>query len=146
MGNTPCCDICLNKQTNEMKLYKLKGNFRCKVVDVYDGDTVTIVLYNKFGYEKHKLRMFGYDSPEMKPRLNIANRDNEIKKAKQAKLYLSNIVLNKIVTFESMGYDKYGRLLGKLFVKQQEINALMVSTGHGYPYYGGTKKVKGTVT
>ena len=146
MGNTLCCHICLNKQTNELELYKLKGNFRCKVVDVYDGDTVTIVLYNKFGYEKHKLRMFGYDSPEMKPRLNIANRDNEIKKAKQAKQYLSNIVLNKIVIFESMGYDKYGRLLGKLFVKQDEINALMVREGHGYPYYGGTKKVKGTVT
>ena len=142
MGNTLCCHICLNKQTTELELYKLKGNFRCKVVDVYDGDTVTIVLYNKFGYEKHKLRMFGYDSPEMKPRLNIANRDNEIKKAKQAKQYLSNIVLNKIVIFESMGYDKYGRLLGKLFVKGQEINQLMVNSGHGYPYYGGTKKAK----
>tara|TARA_B110000046_G_C12760347_1_gene300608 strand:+ start:256 stop:597 length:342 start_codon:yes stop_codon:yes gene_type:complete len=112
------------------------------VVDVYDGDTVTIVLYNKFGYEKHKLRMFGYDSPEMKPRLNIANRDIEIKKAKKAKLYLSNIVLNKIVTFESMGYDKYGRLLGKLFYNGTELNKLMIQKGHGYQYYGGTKRSK----
>ena len=143
MGNTLCCDVCLYRQTNELELYKLKGDFRCKVVDVYDGDTVTIILYNKFGYEKHKLRMFGYDSPEMKPRLNITNRDDEIKKAKEAKEYLSNIVLNKIVTFESMGYDKYGRLLGKLYLPKLfdriEINELMIKEGHGYPYYGGTK-------
>lgn len=144
MGNTFCCDPCLLKKTNNIALYKLKGNFRCKVVDVYDGDTVTIVLYNKLGYEKHKLRMYGYDSPEMKPRLNSPNREEEIKKAKDAKQYLSNLVLNKIVKFESMGYDKYGRLLGKLYLlnlcSEQELNQLMIDLGHGYPYFGGTKK------
>ena len=144
MGNTCCCDPCLSRQTNNLELYKLKGNFRCKVVDVYDGDTVTIVLYNKLGYEKHKLRMYGYDSPEMKPRLNSPNREEEIKKAKAAKQYLSDLVLNKIVKFESMGYDKYGRLLGKLYIlnicSEQELNQLMIDLGHGYPYHGGTKK------
>lgn len=149
MGNTFCFNPCLSYQTNELPLYKLKGNFRCKVVDVYDGDTVTIVLFNKFGFEKHKLRMYGYDSPEMKPKRDLPNREEEIKKAKEAKKYLSDLVLNKIVKFESMGYDKYGRLLGKLYIlnycSEQEINQLMVDLGYGYPYFGGTKKTPNNI-
>ena len=143
MGNSFFCDICLARQTNELPLYELVGRYRCKVVDVYDGDTVTIVLYNKFSYEKHKLRMYGYDSPEMKPRLDKENREDEIRKAKLAKEFLTDLLLNKIVEFESMGYDKYGRLLGKLYLlnccDKQEVNMLMINKGHGYPYFGGTK-------
>ena len=149
MGNTFCCYPCLSYQTNDLPLYKLEGNFRCKVVDVYDGDTVTIVLFNKLGFEKHKLRMYGYDSPEMKPKRDLPNRDDEIQKAKEAKQYLSDLVLNKIVKFESMGYDKYGRLLGKLYIlnycSEQEINQLMIDLGHGYPYFGGTKQTPNNI-
>ena len=75
MGNI--IDCCLSCQTNKLELYSLQGNFRAKVVDVYDGDTITIVIFNKFSFEKHKLRMYGYDSPEMKPKLNKENRDIE---------------------------------------------------------------------
>lgn len=142
MGNF--IDCCLITQTNDLELYSLKGNFRAKVVDVYDGDTITIVIFNKFGFEKHKLRMYGYDSPEMKPKLNIENRENIINKAKQAKEFLSNLILNKIVEFESMGFDKYGRLLGKIFItnycSRQDVNKLMLDSDFGYAYFGGTKK------
>ena len=68
-----------------MGVYKLKGNYLVKVVDVYDGDTITVILINKCGYEKHKLRMYGYDSPEIKPLKNKKNRDTEIKNALKAK-------------------------------------------------------------
>lgn len=144
MGNCICIDCCLKCTNNDLELYKLKGTFRAKVVDVYDGDTITIVIFNKCGFEKHKLRMYGYDSPEMKPRLDVANRENEIEKAKVAKKYLSDIVLNNIIEFESMGFDKYGRLLGKAYqlnyCSKVELNQLMIDQGYGYPYYGGTKK------
>lgn len=116
---------------------------------MYDGDTVTIVLYNKFGYEKHKLRMYGYDSPEMRPKKDIANREEEISKAQAAKHYLADLVLDKIVIFESMGSDKYGRLLGKLYLRRLcsniEVNQLMLEAGHGYVYTGGTKRVPPTL-
>lgn len=130
-------------------MYCLQGRFRCKVVDVYDGDTITVVLYNKFGYEKHKLRMYGYDSPEMKPRKNMENRVEEKAAALAAKQFLADLVLNKIVTFDSMGTDKYGRLLGKIYThgpvycccSETEINQQMLDSGHGYAYTGGTKRV-----
>ena len=90
--------------------------------------------------------MYGYDSPEMKPRLNIPNRNQEIENAKAAKKYLSNIVLNTIIEFESMGFDKYGRLLGKIYklsyCSKEDINQLMIDQGYGYAYYGGTKKTQ----
>lgn len=137
-------DYYLNKQTNSMELYKLKGWFRCKVVDVYDGDTCTIILKNKGSYEKHKLRMYGYDSPEIKPRLNTPNREHVIRKAIEARDFLRNLILNKIVDFESMGYDKYGRLLGKLYIQtcgiNKDINCIMLANNHGYEYKGGTKR------
>ena len=141
MGNICICNTCFNYyNNNNIEIYKLKGKYKCKVVDVYDGDTVTIVIFNRFQFEKYKLRMYGYDSPELKPKLNKKNRDIEIDNAKKAKQFLSDLVLNKILIFESFGFDKYGRLLGKLFTyKNIEINQLMIDNKFGYPYYGGTK-------
>jgi len=134
----------LKEQTNDLPLYSLKGSYCCKVVDVYDGDTVTIILINRGQFEKYKLRMYGYDSPEMKPLKSITNREEIKNKAKIAKDFLSILVLNKICEFKSMGNDKYGRLLGNLYIKINDnnicINELMIKTNHGYPYTGGTKK------
>ena len=143
-----CCEFfflsCVSD--NNLEIYKLKGSFLVKVVDVYDGDTITIILINKCGYEKHKLRMYGYDSPEIKPLKNKKNRDTEIKNALKAKNFLSKQILNKIVIFESKGYDKYGRLLGNIYLRRYfktniNINQLMIEKGFGYPYFGGTKKI-----
>lgn len=93
--------------------------------------------------------MYGYDSPEMKPRKNLPNRDEIKIAAIQAKEYMEKLILNRHCIFESMGYDKYGRLLGKLYyvdsdirfyTKPASINDIMIDNGYGYPYEGGTKK------
>lgn len=127
-------------QTNDIPLTKLQGTFNCKVVDVYDGDTCTIVLINKGSYEKHKLRMYGYDSPEMKPLLKLKNREEIKAAAVIAKEFLYNSVRDKICVFDSMGTDKYGRLLGILWCENININELMLVNKQGYPYKGGKKR------
>jgi endonuclease YncB( thermonuclease family) len=140
MGNR-AAKLILSYETNDTrKIYKITGKYICKVVDVYDGDTATISLINNCQIQKLKLRMYGYDSPELKPRLDKVNRDEEIKKAKEAKQFLSDLVLDKICTVDTRGFDKYGRLLGTLYAENVNINELMVSHGHGYEYYGGKKK------
>ena len=97
MGNTILgCRLSYFNNSN-IELYKLKGIYLSKVVDVYDGDTITVVLYNKGDFEKHKLRLNGIDTPELKPKKDIENREDEIEKAKDAKEFLSNQILNKIV-------------------------------------------------
>lgn len=129
----------LMEQTDSLPLYKLEGKFECKVVDVYDGDTCTIVLINKGGFEKHKLRMYGYDSPEMKPLLKLPNRDEIKENAIIARNFFSDFVNNKLCIFESMGTDKYGRLLGILWCDGVNVNELMLNNGYGYAYEGGKK-------
>ena len=119
-----------------------------KVLSIYDGDTLTIGIYVWNQFLKTKIRMYGYDSPEMKPKLNIPNRDSEIQKAHAAKDYLQNLIgKDNIVWIQFMKFDKYGRALANLYQigsgKKQltkSINDIMIENGHGYKYYGGTKK------
>ena len=139
MGNKIAKTL-LSYENNSRPIYKIVGRYNAKVVDVYDGDTITVSIINNFTIQKHKLRMLGYDSPEMKPRLNIPNRAEEIEKAKQAKNFLSNLILHKVVLADINGFDKYGRLLGTIFHDTKNINQVMLDNGHGYVYNGGTKR------
>ncbi len=105
-------------------------------------------MFRSFLLNKHpvkfKIRMDGYDSPEMKPPLSQVNRDKEIKEANKAKAELEKLVLNKVIDLECGKWDKYGRLLGKIYVninnKKVYVNEYMIKNGFGYPYDGGTKK------
>ena len=125
--------------TDEIQLFSLNNHYTTgKVVDVYDGDTCTIVFKWEGKYRKFKCRCYGYDSPEMKPRLNIENREDIIKKAKEAKLRLQQLTAG-VVNVRCLHFDKYGRLLVELFNDSASINSLMIKEGHGYVYHGGTK-------
>jgi endonuclease YncB( thermonuclease family) len=147
-GGKRSLNVNIMSQTLQKTCYKLTGEFDCKVVDVYDGDTVTIVVCVKGGMEQHKLRMLGYDSPEIRPLKSIDNRDEHIASAKRSKAFLYDLVINKHCIFESKpgDKDKYGRLLGNLYttkngIKDRHVNQIMVDSGHGYSYYGGAKRI-----
>jgi len=149
MGNC-ITNIALSKSTFEnTKEYTLEGvNKIGKVIKVYDGDTLWVAINIHYKIFKFKVRMLGYDSPEMKPRLNIPNREQEIQAAKKAKKYIEDLVLNKKVLVEFSKYDKYGRPLCKLYINKCVfcsriklcVNDLMLENGHGYEYNGGKKK------
>ena len=110
----------LNKCDDTIKLFSLdKQTFNAKVVRVYDGDTCFAVFIYNSSPVKFKIRMEGYDSPEMKPLLTTINRNKEIENAIKAKEALEKLVLNKIVILECGKWDKYGRLLGKIYVKNK---------------------------
>jgi endonuclease YncB( thermonuclease family) len=122
--------------------------FRCKVVDVYDGDTCTIIIYkgnnetnidNRYFF-KYKVRMYGYNTPELKPKKSDFDseqqRQQEIKSAKLAKMALEEKILNKKLLITCKGRGKYGRLLGILRFPNDttSINDWMVSSNYGKPY------------
>ncbi len=86
-----------------------------------------------------RIRIYGIDTPEMKPSKNLPNREEHIKKAHQAKDYLSFMVLNKIIYCEFMQNDKYGRPLAKLYYQNKSISDIMIENGFAKPYDGGTK-------
>ena len=119
----------------------------CKVVDIYDGDTCRVVFNHNGCINKWNIRMNGYDSPEMRPSRNLENRDEIKKKALEAKNFLKSLVANsseQLVYLKCGGFDKYGRLLGELYVNlddEKSVNQQMIDNNYGYVYHGGTKKV-----
>lgn len=146
-------------------LENISGEFL--VDSIYDGDTITIILpsklyiynmtssntinlnlssnnSNKITLNKVKIRLFGIDTPELKPSKNLSNREEHIKKAKNARDFLSNLILNKIIEVQFLENDKFGRPLAKLFIIDDKknkiyINDLMVNEGYAKKYNGGTK-------
>ena len=143
---------CLNRKSldkyddDSIKLFSYKG-YKCpvKIVNVYDGDTFTGVFQYKNDIIKYKFRCYGYDSPEMKPLKSIKNRDEIKIKAIEAKeAFISITNCNKsFVIVEFDDFDKYGRILAKVYRKSDNlyINDEMIKMGHGYEYYGKTKKI-----
>lgn len=140
------------------------------VDSVYDGDTITLIvpikmeIYNmkttttldlksnnknymtNIKMNKIKVRLFGIDTPELKPSKNLIDREAHITKAKEARDFLSNMILNKLVKVKFLQNDKYGRPLVKLYVNTIEekeicLNDLMVSKGYAKEYNGGTKNI-----
>lgn len=130
---------------------KLKGGqYACKVIDVYDGDTCTIIFKIHDKLEKFKFRIYGYDSPEMRVSRSLTTERRAVIKqeAINAKNALLSFLKGKRTVVKIRGFDKYGRLLGDLYAflnescKPAECNVTnyMISNGYGYPYKGGTKR------
>jgi endonuclease YncB( thermonuclease family) len=116
-----------------------------KVIKIIDGDTVDIALYHEgLGKTfKHRVRLYGIDTPEKRPPKNDPNRDKEIAASKRSSEALYNILKNNDNTVLALFYksDKYGRLMCTLYDKQgQDINKWMVSNGFAYEYFGKTKQ------
>ena len=150
----------------KFNLENVYGNFL--VDSVYDGDTITLIvpikmeIYNMnspntlalkstnpndiayIKLNKIKVRLFGIDTPELKPSKNLIGRETHIAKAKEARDFLSNMILSKLGKVKFLQNDKYGRPLVKLYANNIEakeicLNDLMVSKGFAKKYDGGTK-------
>ncbi len=149
-------------QNDSVSFFSLQNqSFTAKVVDVYDGDTCTVIFYYLGKWMKYRVRCLGYDSPEMKPSKQIPDREEYIRKAMEARNYFASCVTNcvidlktpytktemkalidtntKLIRLDCGGWDKYGRLLGDFYVDGRYINEMMVQCEYGVRYDGGTK-------
>jgi len=131
---------------DNIEIFSFKNQVHiAKIVDCYDGDTITCVFKHNGSYFKFKIRMLGYDSPEMKPSKKIPEEEREkIKElAIVAKKRLEELILNKNVYIFCDDFEKYGRILGTIKITlddEKSVNDIMLEEGHGYSYNGGTKK------
>ena len=116
-------------------------HLRCYVSQVYDADTCTLIapFYGK-PFEV-KCRLNGIDSAEIRSKNPI-----EQNYALKARDYLKSIILDKIVWVRCGNMDKYGRLLGEIYLTQQDmindtnrISAELISQQYAYVYTGGKK-------
>jgi len=94
-----------------------------KVVKVYDGDTMTMLVDGK----KEKIRFYGIDSPEIKQTYGVESRD-----------FVRSKIMDKKVKVKIVNTDKYGRKVGKIYYNNGEyLNLESVKTGNSwwYEYY-----------
>ena len=117
----------------------------CKVVDIYDGDSCKVIFKHNGIINKWNIRMNGYDSPEIRPSVKLKNRDEIKKKAIEAKEYLKSLIMNEnqLVYLKCSEFDKYGRLLGNIFINKDDnesVNDIMIASEYAYEYHGGTKR------
>ena len=119
---------------------------------VVDGDTLDLTLDLGFSIYHHaRVRLAGIDTPESRTR-----RLKEKALGLAAKARLKEIVRGvvpgkrgkKIVYIQTSldGKGKFGRILGSLWINNQNVNDMLQSEGHARPYYGGGKSELGPWT
>ncbi|KAJ3037077.1 hypothetical protein HDV00_002081 [Rhizophlyctis rosea] len=115
-----------------------------KILDVYDGDTLTAAIELFPGrFHSFSIRLLGVDTPELRPPRNKPGREDEIQRAKAAKAYLANLVLDKVVWAKFHGSEKYGRQLATVWLEEngmKTVNEMIIKAGHGYAYDGGARR------
>ena len=90
------------------------------VVGVTDGDTITVLDSSKTQY---KIRLAGIDAPEKKQDFGNASKKS-----------LSDMVFQEHVSVEWTKEDRYGRVVGKILLKGQDVNLLQLKNGMAWFY------------
>ena len=92
-----------------------------RVVGVADGDTFTVL--DEMDNGRFRIRLYGIDSPEKKQAYG-----------NKAKQYLSSLVYGKRVSVRFSSIDRYGRILGRVYVSGKDISMEMISAGYAWHY------------
>ena len=90
-----------------------------KVISIADGDTLRILYRDG----QLKIRLAEIDTPERKQPWGT--------RAKQA---LSDKVFGRVVDVVEIDRDRYGRIVGRIYLGGRDINREMVAEGHAWVY------------
>ena len=107
-------------------------DYHGKVVDVYDGDTCTIVVDLGFRVQiEIKVRLLGINAPELKGVTKDAGFE--------ARNYLIQLIAGKYVYIKTYKdkQEKYGRWLGEIYLSdnsETSVNHMMITAGHAVAY------------
>ncbi len=122
-------------------------NFRVTEINrVVDGDTIDVTIDLGFDlYKKERVRVAGVDTPEKRTR-DLEEKALGIDATNWMKEQLEDAINGEseltIRTELKGGMGKYGRLLGWLYVGDEDVslNEQMITEGYAWSYDGGTKK------
>jgi micrococcal nuclease len=117
-------------------LFSLKGlTFIGKCVKVYDGDSIKVVIPFHNSLSKFTIRLSHIDSPEMR-----SKNEKEYAYAHVVRDKLAEKILDKLVTIQFHGADKYGRELSTVLLEGENINDWMIANDYAVAYEGGSKQ------
>lgn len=124
-----------------------------KVVDVYDGDTFTVIIMYGDVPMKLKVRLQGVDAPELvvkreKNRVYSAQEEElielEMKAGAHVRDKVKKLIEGKEVIIKLLKCDKYGgRQVGTVYLKPQSYETLteyLLSKRYGKPYQAQKKE------
>ena len=122
-------------------------NFRVvKINRVVDGDTIDVTIDLGFDLmKKERVRIAGVDTPEKRTR-DLEEKALGIDATNWMKEKLEGAIKGDdelvIRTELKGGVGKYGRLLGWLYIGDDDVslNEQMITEGYAWDYDGGTKK------
>jgi len=138
--------------TPELSINGLKTYGR--LIDVYDGDTIKVILPAFNSYYKFTLRLNGIDTCEMKSKqleikhyaikarnkiLELITNNTQVNTKKEIKELLeSNVYLIWVECLES---DKYGRVLANIYKDKdtKSLSDILLEENLAYKYSGKTK-------
>lgn len=133
----------LKNATKSISEFSLENNkVLCKIVDVYDGDSVKAVFYTFGKLHKWSVRLKGINTPELKPSRKLENRNEIIQHAKESRDHLKKLFEenNNLVYILCDDFGKYGRLIGTFFIDENSsdfessINYKMIEDGYAKIY------------
>ena len=122
-------------------------NFRVTEINrVLDGDTIDVTIDLGFDlFKKERVRIAGVDTPEKRTR-DLEEKELGIDATNWLKDRLEGALAgeeNLTIRTELVGgVGKYGRLLGWLYVgdEDESLNEKMIEEGYAWAYDGGTKQ------
>ncbi|MDN5105047.1 thermonuclease family protein [Aliarcobacter butzleri] len=113
-----CLVFIINIYANE-----IKG----KVIHISDGDTIYVLTPQR---EKYKIRLNDIDAPENKQAFGNKSKEN-----------LKKYIYNKNVSVLYNSKDKYGRILGTVYLNNQDINLQQLKDGFAWVYKKYSKNI-----
>ena len=125
-----------NIEYKDVKAYSLFGLEKyCKVVKVYDGDTITIIFKHRGELMRYSCRINHIDAPEIKTK-NKREKEEAIK----VRDYLDSLINGKIIKVYFDKFDKYGRPLINIRYKGKDLAEKMLKENLVKSYNGGKKE------
>mgnify|MGYP001571417942 CR=1 FL=1 len=126
---------------------------QAKVVDVYDGDSLTLAMLDP--PRLFKCRVSGVDTPEMRPSRSAPHREQHVAAAFRARNRVAQLVTDvetdptarkldlsdntRLVSVRCGEFDKYGRLLVDIELGDASLSETLIREGLAHAYGGGTK-------
>ena len=112
-----------------------------KVESIVDGDTIDVLI--DLGFDilfASRVRLAGIDTPESRTK-DLVEKKLGLESKEYLKYKLKDAKSVKIKTEKMDSSEKYGRILGWIFIDDQEIsiNEQMISDGYAWSYLGDTK-------
>ena len=100
--------------------FQAHADFTGKVISIADGDTITVLTANN---NQKRIRLSSIDAPEKNQPFGTKAKD-----------FTGSLIHGKQVYIKEDGTDQYNRVLGTVFLGNQNINKTIVHNGYAWAY------------